>query len=58
LLARCVHLPSVEQTSFPRKRGKGRPFRGLAVDAGVRGCAEVRSHISEARCGAPRVCFA
>ena len=31
------------------------PFRGLAVEAGVRGCAEVRSHISEARCGAHRV---
>jgi hypothetical protein len=36
--------------SAARERG---PFRGLAVDAGVRGCAEVRSHISEARCGAP-----
>jgi hypothetical protein len=30
-------------------------LRGLAVDAGVRGCAEVRSHISETRYGAPGV---
>jgi hypothetical protein len=30
------------------------PFRGLAVNAGDRGGAEVRPHISEARCGATR----
>ena len=41
-----------EQRRSPGSPNRG-PFRGLAVDAGVRGCAEVRSHISEARCGAP-----
>jgi hypothetical protein len=32
-------------------------LRGMAVDAGVRGCAEIRSPISEASGGHPMFCF-
>jgi len=41
------------QQSWPGTLIRG-PFRGLVVGAGVRGCAEVRSHISEARCEGTR----